>query len=342
MISTPLGNLGDLSKRAERVLRSARLAASEDTRRTVKLLNSLGVSLPQMSYREQNHASAWPRVRDALARGHAVAVLTDAGAPAVSDPGAALAAAAREAGYPVYPIPGPSAVTAALSAAGFPAGSFTFCGFPPARRAARRRFLEAYRRLRHPLVFFEAPHRLAESLADLAEVLGPRRALLAREMTKIHEEYLAGRLDRLLEDVTARPRRGEITLVVEGAPRDGGPEAGPGWPRNRADAAGSGYAGGPGGEDCPEGEGGPADPSGGGLAGRPGAAPAGLPGGPDGKEAGGALGSPDAVAALAALREAALADTRPLAESARELSSLTGVPRKALYALLSAFRSPGG
>jgi 16S rRNA (cytidine1402-2'-O)-methyltransferase len=374
IVPTPLGNLGDLSRRAEGILRSASLAASEDTRRTVKLLNCLGIGLSQLSYREQNHASAWPRIREALARGRAVALLTDAGSPAVSDPGAALVRAAREAGFAVYPLPGPSAVTTALSASGFPAGSFTFCGFPPARSAARRRFLSGYRGLRHPLVLFEAPHRLAESLADLLEILGPRRAFVAREMTKLHEEFLAGRLDELLAEATERPRKGEITLVVEGAPRlRAGLGGGEGYFAGQGDLDGQGDSGGQGGYEvtgepggvwgseqaAPERKGGAPGEAPGGHAGDPRCGPReggphpppaqgdtappppGRTAGGDGWAGRGPLCSPRSLEALKTLFEAARADPRPLPESARELSALTGVPRKALYALLSSFRSQG-
>ena len=216
LLPSPLGNLGDLSRRIEAALQAADLVAAEDTRRSLKLLNHLGLNRPLISYREQNHHRAWPRISATLAEGGRVALLTDAGAPGVSDPGAALVRAAREAGFAVIPLPGPSAVITALTASGFSADRFTFAGFIPARGKERRDFLAGL--VRHPwtLVFFEAPHRLAEALADLSAAFGPRPALLAREMTKVHEEYLFADLPTLAAEVAARPRKGEMTLVVEG------------------------------------------------------------------------------------------------------------------------------
>lgn len=225
LVPSPLGNLGDLTFRAAEVLKAADLVAAEDTRRALKLLNHLNVRVSIISYREQNHRAAWPKIADILAAGGRVALLTDAGAPGVSDPGAALAAEARGAGFAIIPLPGPSAVVTALMASGFSADRFTFAGFIPARTTERRNFL--LRLKEHPwtLVFFETPHRLAGSLADMAEIFGPRPALLAREMTKIHEEYFAGDLITLAADVSARPRRGEMTIAVEGqtAPQEAPP-----------------------------------------------------------------------------------------------------------------------
>ncbi|UQZ89571.1 16S rRNA (cytidine(1402)-2'-O)-methyltransferase [Deltaproteobacteria bacterium Smac51] len=216
LVPSPLGNLGDLTLRAIEVLKKADLAAAEDTRRALKLLNHLELRLPVISYREQNHNRAWPRIAEVLSGGGRVAVLTDAGAPGVSDPGAFLAAEARRAGFAVIPLPGPSAVITALMASGFSADRFTFAGFIPAKGKDRRNFLAGLAGHPWTLVFFEAPHRLAESLADLAEAFGPRPALLAREMTKLHEEYFAADLPTLAASAAERPRKGEITIVVEG------------------------------------------------------------------------------------------------------------------------------
>ena len=213
---SPLGNLGDLTLRVIEALKAADLVVAEDTRRSLKLLNHLEIKKPLQSYREQNHRQAWPKIAEVLGGGGRVVLLTDAGAPAVSDPGAALAAAAREAGFEVIALPGPSAVITALMASGFSADRFTFAGFLPSKGRERREFLKPL--VRHPwtLVFFETPHRLPESLADLAEAFGPRPALLAREMTKLHEEYLAAALPDLAAQVAAGPRRGEMTIVVAG------------------------------------------------------------------------------------------------------------------------------
>lgn len=218
---SPLGNLGDLSRRVAETLEAADLVAAEDTRRSLKLLNHLGLNRPLISYRQQNHQRAWPQIAAVLAEGGRVVLLTDAGAPGVSDPGAELVRAARAEGFSIIPLPGPSAVVTALMASGFSADRFTFAGFIPARPKERRDFLAGLSGHQWTLVFFEAPHRLAESLADLAAAFGPRPALLAREMTKIHEEYLSADLAALAADVAARPRKGEITLVVEGFRDDG-------------------------------------------------------------------------------------------------------------------------
>lgn len=215
LVPSPLGNLGDLTMRAIEVLSKAQLVMAEDTRRSLKLLNHLGLKKTVLSYREQNHKRAWPRAAETLSAGGVVALLTDAGSPSVSDPGAALVTEAREAGFPIIPLPGPSAVICALMASGFSADRFTFAGFLPSKSKERRDFLAPLARHPWTLVFFEAPHRLAASLADLAEVFKNRRALVAREMTKLHEEYLSGRLPELAAEAAASPRKGEITIVVE-------------------------------------------------------------------------------------------------------------------------------
>jgi len=216
LVPGPLGNLGDLTRRAETVLAASDLVCAEDTRRALKLLNHLGLKRRLVSYREQNHGRAWGQIEKVLAEGGRAALLTDAGTPGVSDPGAALVRAARAAGYPVSALPGPSAVTTALAASGLSADRFHFAGFPPARVPARRAFLAGLAAWPWTLVFFEAPHRLVASLADMAEIFGPRPAFLAREMTKFHEEFLSADLTALSAEVGARPRQGEMTIVVGG------------------------------------------------------------------------------------------------------------------------------
>ena len=216
LVPGPLGNLGDLTRRAEAVLAEADLVCAEDTRRALKLLNHLGLRRRLQSYREQNHGRAWAGIEETLAAGGLVALVTDAGTPSVSDPGAALVRAAREAGYPVSALPGPSAVITALAASGLPADRFHFAGFPPARGPARRAFLAGLAAWPWTLVFFEAPHRLAASLADMAAAFGPRPAFLAREMTKFHEELVSADLAALAALAAARPLPGEMTIVVGG------------------------------------------------------------------------------------------------------------------------------
>jgi len=216
LVSGPLGNLGDLTSRAGDILAAADLVCAEDTRRALKLLNHLGLKRRLISYREQNHGRAWAVIEKVLAEGGRAALLTDAGTPAVSDPGAELVRAARAAGYPVSALPGPSAVTTALAASGFPADRFHFAGFPPARPPARRAFLAGLVPWPWPLVFFEAPHRLAASLADMARIFGSRPAFLAREMTKLHEEFISADLGDLAARAAARELKGEMTIVVGG------------------------------------------------------------------------------------------------------------------------------
>ncbi|MDR2349980.1 MAG: 16S rRNA (cytidine(1402)-2'-O)-methyltransferase [Deltaproteobacteria bacterium] len=223
VIPSPLGNLDDLSLRQTNALASSSLIAAEDTRRSLKLLSFLKLRVPVLSYREQNHDAVWPKIKTVLDEGGTVSLLSDAGTPSIADPGAELVTLSRARGFRVVPLPGPSAVTTALAASGFKAESFTFGGFLPAKRGKRTARVESFKELRHPLIFFEVPHRLAESLADLLSVLGPRMTLLAREMTKKHEEYALLPLDLLLKDAEANPRKGEITLVIEGAGKDKSP-----------------------------------------------------------------------------------------------------------------------
>ena len=225
LVPGPLGNLGDLTRRAEAVLAAADLVCAEDTRRALKLLNHLGLKRRLISYREQNHGRAWAKIEETLAAGGLAALITDAGTPAISDPGAALVRAARAAGYPVSALPGPSAVTTALAASGLPADRFHFAGFPPARGSARRAFLAGLAPWPWTLVFFEAPHRLAASLADMAAAFGPRPAFLAREMTKFHEELVSADLAALAALAAARPMPGEMTIVVGGLVGESAAEA---------------------------------------------------------------------------------------------------------------------
>jgi len=218
VVATPIGHLDDLSPRARDALRTADAIAAEDTRRTGQLLKLLGLpKKPMLSYFAPKERE---KVRAILARleaGEAVALVTDGGTPGVSDPGALLVAAARAAGVRVEPVPGPSAVAAALSVSSFGGGPFVFEGFLPARAAARRRRLDELRDETRALVFYEAPHRIAAFLADAAAAFGEaRRATVARELTKLHEEGREGTLAELAERF-AEDARGEIVAVVEGA-----------------------------------------------------------------------------------------------------------------------------
>jgi 16S rRNA (cytidine1402-2'-O)-methyltransferase len=231
VVATPIGNLADLSPRAQETLRAADVIAAEDTRRTLQLLQSLGISRPLVSLYEHNETQRIPQLLARLAAGESVALVSDAGTPLLSDPGFELVRAAAAAGFTVHAIPGPSAVTTALAAAGLPAQRFCFEGFLPARAAERRGALAALAHEERTLVFFEAPHRIRATLADLsAEFGGTREAVVARELTKIHESFYRGTLATLGE-LAARDEnfaRGEITLVVAGAAplRDGHADAG--------------------------------------------------------------------------------------------------------------------
>lgn len=215
IVATPIGNLEDITLRALRVLREADLIACEDTRQTQKLLHHYDIRRPLVSYHEHNEAAQTAALLERLQQGETVALVSDAGTPLISDPGYRIVHAARAAGLPVVPIPGPSAVMAALSAAGLPTDAFLFAGFAPAKTGARRRWLEEQRNLAATLVFYEAPHRIVETLEDIAEVLGNAPVVLAREITKLHEEFLTGTASEVAGQLRGRPTiKGEFTVLV--------------------------------------------------------------------------------------------------------------------------------
>jgi len=219
IVGTPIGNLEDLSPRAQRMLASADAIFCEDTRVTAKLAARFGLAAARVSCPAPRERSREPELLRRLAAGETVAFVSDAGMPALSDPGERLVAAAAGAGFPVYVVPGPSAVSAAVALSGFDAVPHAFLGFLPSRSGERRRALEARRSSPDALVWFEAPHRLVGSLEDAAAVLGPRRACVARELTKMHEEAVRGTLPELARIFRERgTARGEVTVVVEGAP----------------------------------------------------------------------------------------------------------------------------
>ncbi len=220
VVATPLGNLQDLSARAIRTLREVALVACEDTRRTAHLLKAHGITTPTTSYFEHNERWKGERILEALREGRDVAVVSDAGTPGISDPGFRLVRDARTEGLRVVPVPGPNAAIAALSVAGLPTDRFLFAGFLPPKTSGRRRALEEVAGIRATLVFHESPVRILASLEDMAQVLGDREAFLCREATKLHEEYLRGRLTELRALLAGRPGvKGEIVLVVAGAKR---------------------------------------------------------------------------------------------------------------------------
>lgn len=218
LIATPIGNLEDITLRALRILREeAAIIACEDTRHTQRLLDHYGIRKPLVSYHEHNERARAVELLDALERGESVALTSDAGTPLVSDPGYRVVTAAIERGIDVVPIPGTSALLAALAASGLPTDQFRFIGFFPAKSGARRKAIEALASEHATVVAYEAPHRVLDTLAELSSVLGERPVVLAREMTKIHEEFLRGSAAAIREKLAARGGvKGEITLVIAG------------------------------------------------------------------------------------------------------------------------------
>jgi 16S rRNA (cytidine1402-2'-O)-methyltransferase len=217
--ATPIGNLGDASPRLAKALAEADLIACEDTRQARKLLAHLGVRARLLSYHEANEAARAARLADEIAGGASVALVSDAGMPAISDPGHDLIGACLERGLRVEVVPGPSAVLAALVVSGLPTDRFAFEGFPPRRPAARARALAELAGEPRTMVFFEAPHRVLATLDDMAAAFGPkRRCAIARELTKLHEQVLRGTLAEVRERLAEQGERGEFTLVVAGAP----------------------------------------------------------------------------------------------------------------------------
>ena len=219
LVPTPIGNLGDISKRMADTLALADFIAAEDTRVTLRLLNHLGLKKPMTPYHRHNLDTAGPAILARIQGGESCALVTDAGTPAISDPGEELAALCAGAGVTVCAIPGPCALSTALSASGLPTARFTFEGFLPQNKKNRGARLDALRGEERTMVFYEAPHKLAATLAQLADALGAdRRAVLCRELTKLHEEILRAPLGELAELFCSREPRGEFVLVVEGAP----------------------------------------------------------------------------------------------------------------------------
>ena len=227
VVATPIGNLEDITFRAVRMLKEAALIACEDTRQTHKLLEHYGISTPVISYHEHNEAQRAAELAARLAAGENVALVSDAGTPLVSDPGYRLVRAAIEAGVPVEAIPGPSAALAALAASGLPTDEFRFCGFLPRKAGQRQKALEALKHEQATLIFYEAPHRIVETLEAIEQTLPGRPVVVARELTKIHEEYLRGTATEIRAKLAQRDSvKGEITLLIgkaEDAPKDDTP-----------------------------------------------------------------------------------------------------------------------
>ena len=217
LVGTPIGNLEDITLRALRILWEADQIAAEDTRHTQKLLQHYQIARPLVSYHEHNEMTRAPELLIALEQGAKIALVSDAGMPLVSDPGHRLVTLCLRHQIPVVPVPGPSALLAALSASGLPNEEFLFVGFLPQRSGERRRALERLRIEDRTIIFYEAPHRIAECVADAREILGDRPACLAREVTKLHEEFRRGKLSVIANSLEERPARGEITLLIGAA-----------------------------------------------------------------------------------------------------------------------------
>jgi len=217
IVATPIGNLEDITLRALRVLKEVACIAAEDTRHTQKLLSHYDIRTPLTSYHEHNERAKAGQLVERIKQGQNIALVSDAGMPTIADPGYRIVVAAIGAGIQVIPVPGPSALTAVLSASGLPTDRFIFEGFLPAKKKERRDRLEALRGERRTLVCFEAPHRLRESLGDIREFLGEREVVLAREVSKIHEEFLRGTVGDVIDRLAGQELRGEMTLVVRGS-----------------------------------------------------------------------------------------------------------------------------
>jgi len=216
LVATPIGNLADITHRALQVLSDVDLIACEDTRHTHKLLNHYGINTKTVSYHEHNEQQRASELVDRLKQGANIAVVSDAGTPSISDPGFRLVRAAIENEIVVVPVPGPSALITALIAAGLPTDEFFFAGFLPSRTNARRARLTELQSIPGTLIFYEAPHRLAQTLADAYQILGEREAVVARELTKLHEEIRRGLLSKLAADYTEKTDiRGEIVVLID-------------------------------------------------------------------------------------------------------------------------------
>ena len=227
LVGTPIGNLSDISPRALDTLREVDFIAAEDTRVSMKLLSHFEIKKPLVSYYEHNRYASGARILERLLAGESCALVTDAGTPAISDPGEDIVRQCADAGVPVTPIPGASAVIAALAISGLPTGRFCFEGFLSMTRKNRTEHLESLRAEKRTMVFYEAPHKLVRTLTDMLAVFGARKIALCRELTKLHEECIRTTLSEALARYTETPPRGEFVLVIEGAPEVSAPETTP-------------------------------------------------------------------------------------------------------------------
>lgn len=214
VVGTPIGNLEDITLRALNTLKTSDLIACEDTRRTQKLLNHYEIRTPTISYHEHNEMTRAPELVLEMEQGSVISLVSDAGTPVLSDPGFRLVHLAIRHRITVIPVPGPSALVAALTAAGLPMNEFIFSGFLPPRRSARRKALSALTGFDKTIVFYEAPHRIIESLRDIRDILGEREMAIAREVTKIHEEFLRGSITQIRDLLKKEPVKGELTVIL--------------------------------------------------------------------------------------------------------------------------------
>jgi 16S rRNA (cytidine1402-2'-O)-methyltransferase len=220
LVATPIGNLGDITLRALEVLRSVDFVVSEDTRKTGTMLKHFEIKKPQLSFHEYNEQRVLPKILDMLAEGKNIALVTNAGSPAISDPGFILVRAAIDAGHALTAIPGPTALVTALVLSGLPVHSFTFRGFPPRKSGARKRFFGVDAVSPHTLIFYESPYRLKAFVQDALAVYGNRRIALANDLTKLFESVYRGTLEECLVYLETADLRGEFTIVISGAPED--------------------------------------------------------------------------------------------------------------------------
>jgi len=219
VVATPIGNMEDITIRAVRILKEAALIAAEDTRHTGKLLKRYDIHTPLTSYHEHNEERKAESLLSRLREGTSIAIVTDAGTPGISDPGYRLVKAAAEEGIDVVAIPGPSALIAALSLSGLPTDGFTFVGFPPSRKTERRKFLLRLKGVKKTVILYESPRRIAKTVTDIVDILGDVELVIARELTKLHEEVMRGRAGEILEILAGCDIKGEITLLI--APHKG-------------------------------------------------------------------------------------------------------------------------
>ena len=221
IVSTPIGNLEDITLRAVRVLKDVDLIAAEDTRHSLKLLNHFAIRKPLVSYWGEKEKVKAEETLQRLKDGQSVALISDAGTPGISDPGTVIIRKAIEEGIRVVPVPGPSAVITALSLSGFPTEEFTFCGFLPAKETQRRKVLERISLEQRTLVFYEAPHRILETIADMAGMMGERNIVVIRELTKLHEEVFRGTVPAVLDGLKHSTIAGEYVIILAGRPEKG-------------------------------------------------------------------------------------------------------------------------